>query len=97
MPEYSIGLDLGGTTLRAAAIDRAGHVLDRRATATNPAAGREAMLGHMVNAIAELRDSCGAAGLAGIGVPALGVSIDSSPRRRRAVAVWATDWARSRA
>jgi len=68
MPEYSIGLDLGGTNLRAAAIDRAGHVIDRRATATNPAAGREAMLGHMVNAVSELRDSCGAAGLAGIGI-----------------------------
>jgi len=68
MPEYSIGLDLGGTNLRAAAIDRTGHILDRRATAANPAAGREAMLGHMVNAIAELRDSCGASGLAGIGI-----------------------------
>jgi glucokinase len=68
MPEYAIGLDLGGTNLRAAAIDRAGHILDRRATATNPAAGREAMLGHMVNAIAELRSSCGADGLAGIGI-----------------------------
>jgi glucokinase len=68
MPEYSIGLDLGGTNLRAAAIDRAGHILDRRAAATNPAAGREAMLGHMVNAIAELRDSCGGDGLAGIGI-----------------------------
>ena len=68
MPEYSIGLDLGGTNLRAAAIDRAGHVLDRRATATNPAAGREAMLGHMVTAIAELREACGSAGLAGIGI-----------------------------
>ena len=68
MPEYAIGLDLGGTNLRAAAIDRAGQVLDRRATAANPAAGREAMLGHMVNAVSELRDSCGAAGLAGIGI-----------------------------
>src|ERR1035438_8904175 len=68
MPEYAIGLDMGGTNLRAAAIDRDGHVLDRRATATNPAAGREAMLGHMVNAVAELRDACGAAGLAGIGI-----------------------------
>ena len=68
MPEYSIGLDLGGTNLRAAAIDRDGHILDRRATGTNPAAGREAMLGHMVNAIAELRESCGAGGLAGIGI-----------------------------
>jgi len=68
MPEYAIGLDLGGTNLRAAAIDRAGHVLDRRATATNPDAGREAMLGHMVRAIAELRDVCGAGNLAGIGI-----------------------------
>ena len=68
MPEYSIGLDLGGTNLRAAAIDREGHILDRRATATNPGAGREAMLGHMVNAIAELRSSCGAESLAGIGI-----------------------------
>jgi len=68
MPEYSIGLDLGGTNLRAAAIDRTGQILERRATATNPEAGREAMVGHMVNAIAELRDSCGAAGLAGIGI-----------------------------
>ncbi len=68
MPEYAIGLDLGGTNLRAAAIDRAGHVLDRRSAATDPAAGREAMLGHMVNAIADLRNACGSAGLAGIGI-----------------------------
>ncbi len=67
-PKYSIGLDLGGTNLRAAAIDHDGHILDRRATATNPAAGREVMLGHMVTSIAELRDSRGAAGLTGIGI-----------------------------
>jgi glucokinase len=68
MPEYSIGLDLGGTNLRAAAIDRAGRVLDRRATDANPASGREAMLGLMVNAITELRSACGSGGLAGIGI-----------------------------
>ncbi len=68
MPEYAIGLDLGGTNLRAAAIDRAGHILDRRATSTNPLAGRDTMIGHMVNAIAELRATCGAADLAGIGI-----------------------------
>ena len=68
MQGYAIGMDLGGTNLRAAAIDRAGNILDRRATDTNPAAGREAMLGHMVNAIAELRQSCGDANLAGIGI-----------------------------
>jgi len=64
MAEYSIGLDLGGTNLRAAAIDRAGRVLERRATDTNPAAGREAMLDYMVNAITELRGACGSSGLA---------------------------------
>ncbi len=68
MAEYSIGLDLGGTNLRAAAIDRAGKILGSRSTDTNPAAGREAMLGHMVNAIADLRSSCGSQTLAGIGI-----------------------------
>jgi glucokinase len=68
MPEYAIGMDLGGTNLRAAAIDRAGNILERRATDTNPEAGREAMLGHMVKAIAELRQVCGAGQLAGIGI-----------------------------
>jgi glucokinase len=68
MGEYSIGLDLGGTNLRAAAMDRAGHVLDRRAMAANPAAGRETMLSQMASAIAELRQSCGTDGLAGIGI-----------------------------
>jgi len=68
MAEYSIGLDLGGTNLRAAAIDRDGHILDRRATATNPEAGREAMLSHMVKAIVELRQACGSGSLAGIGI-----------------------------
>ena len=49
-------------------MDRAGHVLDRRAMAANPAAGRETMLSQMANAIAELRQSCGTDGLAGIGI-----------------------------
>jgi glucokinase len=68
MGEYAIGLDLGGTNLRAAAIDRSGKVLERRATDTNPEAGREAMIGHMVNAIAALRSAHGAEDLAGIGI-----------------------------
>ena len=72
MAEYSIGLDLGGTNLRAAAIDRQGHVLGRSSTDTNPAAGREAMLAHMVNAISELRGACGSDGLAGIGIGVAG-------------------------
>lgn len=66
--EYSIGLDLGGTNLRAAAIDRSGHLLDKISGATNFVEGREAVLSDIVNAIETLRQKHGAAGLAGIGV-----------------------------
>jgi glucokinase len=34
MPEYAIGLDLGGTNLRAAAIDKSGTLLDKIAGVT---------------------------------------------------------------
>ena len=68
MPEYCIGLDLGGTNLRAAAIDASGKMLDKISGATNFVEGREAVLGDIVKAIATLRDRHGAAGFAGIGV-----------------------------
>ena len=68
MPEYSIGLDLGGTNLRAAAIDAKGAMLDKISGATNFAEGREAVLGDIVKAIVTLRDRHGATGFAGIGV-----------------------------
>lgn len=68
MPEYSIGMDLGGTNLRAAAIARDGTLLDKIAGATNFAEGREAVLSDIVSAISQLRDRHGAANLAGIGV-----------------------------
>lgn len=72
MTEYSIGLDLGGTNLRAAAIDSTGKMLDKIAGATNFVEGRVAVLGDMVAAISQLREKHGAAGLAGIGVGAPG-------------------------
>jgi len=68
MTEYSIGLDLGGTNLRAAAIDRAGKLLHLVTGHTQYAEGRDAIMDDMVDAIASLRDQQGAAGLAGIGV-----------------------------
>jgi len=68
MTEYSIGLDLGGTNLRAAAIDRSGRLLDKISGATKFEEGREAVLSDIVNAIAKLREKHGADGLAGIGV-----------------------------
>lgn len=68
MAEYSIGLDLGGTNLRAAAINRSGTLLDKISGSTNFSEGREAVLGDIVAAISKLRERHGVAGLAGIGV-----------------------------
>lgn len=67
MTQYSIGLDLGGTNLRAAAIDSTGKMLDKIAGATNFIEGRDAVMRDMVAAIEKLRETHGAAGLAGIG------------------------------
>lgn len=68
MAKYSIGVDLGGTNCRAAAIDQSGKILDRIAGPTNSAAGREAILNAIVNAIVALRAGRGREELAGIGV-----------------------------
>src|SRR5438046_1181399 len=68
MPEYSIGLDLGGTNLRAAAIDRSGKMLDHVSGRTAYSEGREAIVTDMVDAIDALRGRIGRDGLAGIGV-----------------------------
>src|SRR5579863_9388611 len=68
MAEYSIGLDLGGTNLRAAVISIEGKILEKISVSTNPTLGRESMLGEMVAAIGQLRSRWGAKGLAGIGL-----------------------------
>ena len=68
MAEYSIGIDLGGTNLRAAAIDRSGKMLRKIAGSTDLSAGREAVVADMVASIRNLREQCGAATLAGVGV-----------------------------
>ena len=66
--EFSIGLDLGGTNLRAAAVTREGKLLDSVSGKTAYSAGREAIVSDMVEAIVTLRDRWGAERLAGIGV-----------------------------
>jgi len=68
MAEYSIGLDLGGTNLRAAAVNRAGKILEKIAVSANPMLGREALLGGMVAVINDLRSRWGNDQLAGIGL-----------------------------
>src|ERR1700692_1260799 len=68
MAEYSIGVDLGGTNLRAAAIDREGKMLAKIAGSTMLSAGREAVVADMVASIRKLREQLGAGSLAGVGV-----------------------------
>jgi glucokinase len=68
MAEYSIGLDLGGTNLRAAAIDKTGKMLDKVSGRTQYSEGREAIVHDMVEAISVLRDRFGKENLSGIGI-----------------------------
>src|SRR5881628_1348283 len=68
MAEYTIGIDLGGTNLRAAAIDRSGKILSKIAGSTHLSAGREAVVGDMVASIRNLRERLGGASPAGVGV-----------------------------
>ena len=68
MTEYSIGLDLGGTNLRAAAVDRTGRMLDKVSGKTQYSEGREAIVHDMVEAIRAVRDRFGKENLAGIGI-----------------------------
>ncbi len=68
MGGYSIGLDLGGTNLRAAAIDHEGKMLGKIAGATKFEEGRDAVLADIVASIQKLRADHDAAGLAGIGI-----------------------------
>jgi glucokinase len=67
MSEFGIGLDLGGTNLRAAAVDRSGNMIDSVSGKTAYSEGRDAILSEMVEAISVLRARCGP-DLAGIGV-----------------------------
>ncbi len=67
MPEYTIGVDLGGTNLRAAAMDRSGKMLEKDME-SHFSPGREELLTEMVRSISQLREKFGSGGLAGIGV-----------------------------
>jgi glucokinase len=68
MSAYSIGVDLGGTNLRAAAIDESGKMCDKIAGSTHLRAGRDAVILDMVQAIEALRARLGDHSLAGVGV-----------------------------
>ena len=68
MAQYSIGVDLGGTNLRAAAISPSGEVLSKISGVAQLSQGRATVLADMVQAIVKLREQCGANQLAGVGI-----------------------------
>jgi glucokinase len=68
MAEYTIGLDLGGTNLRAAAVDRSGKMLDKVSESTNPEKGREVVLTDMAGVINKVKANRPGDKLAGIGI-----------------------------
>ncbi len=73
MRDFAIGVDVGGTNLRVAAIDDGGEMLEKISLTTAVDAGRDAVLEEMTSAVAELRDRLGTTRLAGMGfgVPGL--------------------------
>ena len=69
MAEYSIGVDLGGTNLRAAAVDRDGKVLEKHAQSTDMTRGRDEVIGDIVSGINTVRQKIGTTSrLAGVGI-----------------------------
>ncbi len=68
MSSYTIGLDLGGTNLRAAVVTASGEMLDQVSRPTDVNSGREAMLDNMAEAINLLRDRHDKDHLLGVGV-----------------------------
>lgn len=77
MARYAIGVDLGGTNLRIAAVDESGKMLGKTALETEVAKGREVVVDELSRATEKMQaDFRGVAELCGIGVGVPGL-IDS--------------------
>lgn len=74
MPNYSIGVDLGGTNLRIAAVDQQGDLLEKITLGTQVALGRDQVVNDMCDAIQRLVGKYHHAGsLIGIGIGVPGI------------------------
>ena len=74
MPDYSIGVDMGGTNLRVAAITTDGQLLEKVTLGVKVAMGRDYVIGEMCDAIQGLTEKYRSSGKflgAGIGVPGI--------------------------
>lgn len=87
-PAYAVGLDIGGTAIKAAIVDQQGQIVAPCEVPTQASAGREAIAASLAEALQETLRAADDAGypLAGIGIASAG-AIDS----RRGVVFAATD------
>jgi glucokinase len=73
MANFSIGVDLGGTNLRIAAVDQQGRLLEKVTLGTQVALGREQVINDMCDAIRHLADKNRSSSLQGIGIGVPGI------------------------
>jgi glucokinase len=74
MTTFAIGVDLGGTNLRIAAVDGAGKMLEKITTSTEVVRGRDQVIDEMCGAIQKIVDKLSDTGvLAGIGIGVPGI------------------------
>src|ERR1700722_2240384 len=86
MPDFSIGVDLGGTNLRIAAIRTDGQLLEKITLGVKVALGRDHVIGEMCDAIHRLSDqyrNTGRFAGAGIGVPGI-IDMETGMMRKSA-------------
>lgn len=86
MPDFSIGVDLGGTNLRIAAISTEGQLLEKITLGVKIALGRDHVIGEMCDAIRRLSDQYRDGGTlvgAGIGVPGI-IDMETGMMRKSA-------------
>ncbi len=68
MSDYSIGVDLGGTNLRAAAIGRDGEMIEKISGRVQLSQGRDAVMADIAGAIQKLIGNMAGRKLAGVGI-----------------------------
>jgi glucokinase len=86
MPDFSIGVDLGGTNLRIAAVSGQGELLEKVTLGTKVALGRDHVIGEMCEAIQQLSAKYRETGkLLGVGIGVPGLIDMQTGMMRRAV------------
>jgi glucokinase len=86
MPDYSIGVDLGGTNLRIAAITMAGQILEKVSLHTKGVLGPGHVIGEMCDAILQLADRYRPSGRflgVGVGFPGI-IDMETGTLRKSA-------------